>query len=128
ADVPDQNAGHVGELAEAQRVPLEQRADDVLDVPAGAEGAARSGEHDRARRFLRVQRVEGVAKLLVDLEGERVQPVGTVQRDRGDAGRGVQLVEEGARRDGHPSTAVASISTTAPRSTSPLTATSDTAG
>src|SRR5690606_26089938 len=128
-------------------------ADDVLDVAAGAERAARAGEHDRADAGLGVQRAEGVAQLLVDLEGEGVEPRGTVQRDRGDAGGGIMTVEERLRLDRHrglrsdrsgsdrtrgagpcrdvpetpghvPSppgrytTAVASISTTAPSSTS----------
>ena len=74
ADGEDQIAGHARELAQPCGVALEQRADDVLDVAARAERAARAGEHDRAHAGLGVERAERVAQLGVDLEGQRVQP------------------------------------------------------
>ena len=129
ADRQDEVAGEPGELEQPGRIPREQRADDVLDVAAAAEGPAAAGDDDGADAGLGVERAEGVAQLGVDLEGERVEPVGTVERDGRDRGRGIDGVLEGAGREGHRSrTAVASISTSASGSTSAVTSTSAIAG
>ena len=119
----------------------------VTDVAAGAERAPRARKDDRTHARLPVESAEGVTQLCVDLERQRVQPVGSVQRDRGDRRRGVVLVEKrtgGERHAGSPSfglglerahrhpepprTAVASISMVAFGSTSPRTSTSAIAG
>ena len=101
ANGQDEIAGESGELEQAVVVPREQRADDVLDVAAGAEGPPVAGDHDGADAGLGIERAEGVAQLGVDLEGERVEPLGPVERDGGHAGRGVRLIKEGLRGQGH---------------------------
>ena len=45
---PDQVAGHAGEGEQFGHRHLGQRADDLVDVAARAEIAARAGDHDRA--------------------------------------------------------------------------------
>ena len=87
-------AGEAGELEQARGIPREQRADDVLDIAAAAERSAGAGDDDGANAGLGVERAEGVPELGVDLEGERVEPLGPVERDGGDRGRGVDGVEE----------------------------------
>src|SRR5262249_3260177 len=130
-NVQDHVTGHGGELVEAGAVAAKQRADDVLHVSAGAEAAAGPCDHDRAHLAHFRQPGEGAAQLGVDLEGERVQSIGAIQGDRGDAGI-AWYVAKRARLDArvlrHGTTAVASISTIAPLSTRPLTSTSATAG
>ena len=129
ADGEDEVAGEAGELEQPGRIAREQRADDVLDVAAGAEGAPGAGDDDGADARLGVEGAEGVAELGVDLEGERVEPLGAVEGDGRDGGRRVDGVEEGSWLQGHDdSTAVASISTTAFGSTSDRTSTSAIAG
>ena len=93
-------AGEPGELEQPRGIPREQRADDVLDVSAGAEGPAGAGDDDGANAGLGVERAEGVPELGVDLEGERVEPLGPVERDGRDGARRVDGVEErfGIRR------------------------------
>src|SRR5690606_24794120 len=118
-------------LEQAVVVAGEQRADDVLHVPAGAEGAAGPGDDDGADPGLGIEGAEGVAQLGVHLEGEGVEPLGAVQRDRRDGSGGVMTIEEGPRGNRHqcaPTTAVASISTSARSSTSDVTSTSAIAG
>ena len=94
ADREDEIAGEAGELEQPGGVPGEQRADDVLDVSAGAEGPAGAGDDDGADAGLGVQGAEGIPQLGVDLEGERVEPLGPVERDGRDRGRRVDGVEE----------------------------------
>ena len=96
ADGEDEVAGEAGELEQPRGIAREQRADDVLDVAAGAEGAAGAGDDDGADAGLGVERAEGVAELGVDLEGERVEPLGAVEGDGRDGGRRVDGVEEGS--------------------------------
>src|SRR5204863_3862582 len=108
-----------------RRVAAEQVLDDVVLVAARAEPAAAAGDHDRADLVLAIELLEGLGQLAVDLEGQRVEPVGPVERDRRDPAG--QLERERARRERHGSPAryaVAWISTSAPWSTRPLTATS----
>ena len=133
ADGEDEIAGEPGELEQPRGIPREQRADDVLDVAAAAEGPAGAGDDDGADAGLGVEGAEGVPELGVHLEGERVEPLGPVERDGRDGGRRIDGVEERFGVQGHslsssPSTAVASISTSACASTSDVTSTSAIAG
>ena len=127
ADGENEVAGETGELEQSRGIPREQRADDVLDISAGAEGPAGAGDDDGANARLGIERAEGVPELGVDLEGERVEPLGPVEGDGRDGGRRVDGVEERLRIQGH-RTAVASISTSACGSTSDFTSTSAIAG
>src|SRR5205814_10243077 len=122
-----QVARHPRELGQTAIVAPVERADDVLDVPAGTERLPRARQHDCANLRLGVERANGLAKLVVDLEVERVEAIGTIQGDPRHPARGIVLVQKRGRRF-HGSTAVASISTAAPSSTSAVTATSDIAG
>ena len=87
-------AGEAGELEQPRGIPREQRADDVLDVSAGAEGPAGAGDDDGANAGLGVEGAEGIPELGVDLEGEGVEPLGPVERDGRDGARRVDGVEE----------------------------------
>jgi hypothetical protein len=80
----DEIARHPGEGEQAGHVHPGQRADDLVHVAARAEVAPRTGDHHR----LDVGRVdevaEHVAQLGIGLEGQRILPLGPVQRHRGD--------------------------------------------
>src|SRR5439155_6169160 len=127
ADREHEVARHPRELEKGSRVLADEAADDVADIAAGAEGGAGAGDHHPADARLVVQRAERVAKLVVDLERQRVQAIGTIQRDCRHAGRRIVGVDERPRRL-HGSTAVASISTSASGSKSAVTSTSAIAG
>src|SRR5439155_6317563 len=98
-----------------------------LDVAARAESPPGSRDDHRPYAGFIVERAEGIAQLAVHVERQGIEPIRTVERDRGDARVRVVLVEEGLGRKRHArisgcrqgSTAVASISTTAFASTSP---------
>src|SRR2546429_8418513 len=132
----DEVAREAGEFEHPRLVACEQRSNDVLDVAARAERPSGSRDDDRPHAGLVVERAERVAQLAVHVERQGIETVGTVERDRGDAGVRVVPVEEGLRRKRHGrisgcrqgSTAVASISTTAFESTSPRTSRSAIAG
>ena len=81
----DDRAGHPRELAQLGGLALDQLADDLLDVAAGAEAAALAGDHQHPRVAAVGQLGEQVAQVRVGLERQRVELVGSVQRDRGDA-------------------------------------------
>ena len=81
----DDRAAHPGEVEQLARAHPLQLADDLLDVTAGAEAAAFSGEDEDARVAAVRQLAEQVAEVGVDVEGERVQLVGARERDRRDA-------------------------------------------
>ena len=61
------------------------RADDLVDVAPGAEGPALSAQDDHAGVLAVRDLGEEVAQVGVRLEGQGVELVGTVERDRGDA-------------------------------------------
>src|SRR6185503_8117492 len=137
----DEVAGGAGEGEQAAVIAREELADDVLDVAAGAEGAAAAGDEDGAHAGLGVELLEGLTQLGVDLEGERIEAVGAGERDRGDAGRLVEGEAEGVELQRHRcesprwigarlygTAAVASISTLAPGASRPLTSMSAIAG
>jgi hypothetical protein len=94
-------AGEAGELEHPRGIPREQRADDVLDVSAAAEGPAGAGDDDGANARLGIERAEGVSELGVDLEGERVEPLGPVEGNCRDGARRVDGVEERFGFQGH---------------------------
>ena len=50
-----------------------------------------AGDDDGADAGLGIQRAEGVPELGVDLEGERVEPLGPVEGDGRDGGRRVEV-------------------------------------
>ena len=127
----DHLAGEAGEGEQPGHVTLEELADDVDDVAAGAKALAGAGDHHGAHLGAPLERGEEVAQLLIDLEREGVELVGPVERHRGDA---LLLgVEEALGRD-HESlssagrTAVASSSQSARSSRSAFTSTRVMAG
>ena len=75
----DQIAGHAGELDQPAIVHPGQRADDVVDVAAGAEIAPRAGDDDAfdLRRMAKLEKQ--VAKLGIAFEGQRILALGPVQ-------------------------------------------------
>jgi hypothetical protein len=81
----DQIAGHAAEREQpahlARLLHLDQRPDDFVHIPARAEVAAGAGHHD-GLHFLRVGEIaEGVAKLGVRFEGQRVLALGAIEGD-----------------------------------------------
>src|SRR5262249_49071242 len=82
--VLDDGAGHTGELEVPAHVAPEELTDDAMHITAGAEGAAGTGQHDGSDGVIAAQRLKEVAQLSVDVEGQRVEHLGTVQRNRGD--------------------------------------------
>src|SRR6185437_13382352 len=81
----DQVAGHAGEANEAAAVHLRQRADDLVDVAARAEIAARAADHDDLHMIAVVELVEGGAQFLIAFEGQRVLLLRPVESDGRDA-------------------------------------------
>ena len=78
------------ELEQAGGVHFGQRADDLVDVAARTEIAARAGQDDAlARSRVAVERAERVAQLGIAVEGQRILALGPVERDRRDAVREV---------------------------------------
>src|SRR5256885_1072905 len=132
----DEIAREASELEQPCSVACEQRPDDVLHVAARAERPPGPGDDHGPDPRLAVQRAEGVAQLAVDVKGQGVESIRTIERDGGNAGVRVVLVEEGLGRERHAgisgvgqgSTAVASISTVARVSASARTSTSVMAG
>src|SRR5690606_23791266 len=112
-DLADEPAGEARELEQSAGVAREQLGDDVVLVAAGAEAATLAGEDDRAAGVDLLERGEGVGELAVDLEGQRVEPVGSAQGDGGDpAGEGeAEAARPGdhGRASGDPRWATASI-------------------
>jgi hypothetical protein len=85
AHVGDQLARHAREGVDLGVGRLEELPDDVEHVAAGAERAPRPGDHDRADGRHRAQREERVRELAVRVEGKRVQTLGPVEAQSGDA-------------------------------------------
>ena len=86
----DQVAGHARELEQPVAVHFGQRADDLVDVAARAEIAARAGHDDAlARSRVAVSDAEGIAQLGVAFERQRILALGPVERDRRDPVREV---------------------------------------
>ena len=77
----DEIAGHLGEGEEFGRSALRQRTDDFVDVAARTEVIFRAGQHDRLDVRLVIERTKEVAQLGVQLESERILPLGPLQRD-----------------------------------------------
>ena len=71
-----ERAGRVG----AQRLGV------LAEVLPDAERLARSGDHERADAVLARERRDGVEQGGLELDGERVVPRGTVEREHGDGG------------------------------------------
>ena len=77
--------GHARELQELARLHRHQGADDLLDVAAGAEAAAGTREQHDLDVVVVLDLGQEVAQVGVDVEGQRVEPLGTRERDREDA-------------------------------------------
>ena len=61
---------------------------ELLDVGARREGpAARPGQDDRPAARIGIERLEGVGQLVEEVEAQRVERSGPVERDQGDARR-----------------------------------------
>jgi hypothetical protein len=80
ADALDERAGDARELEQPAGVAREELGDDALDVAARAEAAPAPREH-HARTRARSRGRGRSRELAVDLEGERVEALGPVQRD-----------------------------------------------
>ena len=113
------------ELLERFQVAPQQRADDVLDVAARTKRAPRAGDDDRAHLGLGIQPPKRVAQLGIDLEGERIQPLGPIERNRRDVR--LHPIADSRRPIAH-RTATASISTSACESMSDFTSSTAMAG
>ena len=100
----DQVAGHARELQQPGVVHFRQRADDLVDVAARAEIAARAANARRLSPACVGQRAEGVAQLGIAFERQRVLPLRPVERDRRDAVR--ELPQEVLRRETSPGSKV----------------------
>ena len=79
-----QVACHAGEFEQAGHFHFRQRADDFVHVAAGAEIAARAGDHHRLHVVDVIQRTEGIAQLGIRFKRQRVLALGTVERDSGN--------------------------------------------
>src|SRR5438093_10958774 len=121
-DGENQIACHPRELEQAAVVARKERSDDVAHVAAGAERLPGAGDDDRTDHSIVVDGAEGLTELVVDVERERVEPIGPIECDRGDAGGAITVVQE--RRWRHGTTAMASISTSASSSRRAVTCTS----
>src|SRR5262249_24360278 len=73
-----------GEVEQADCVHLDERADDLEHVAAGAEIPALAGDDEGLHALVAGGGAKDVADLGVALEGERVLPVGPVQRQGRD--------------------------------------------
>ncbi|BFO16291.1 hypothetical protein SHKM778_26790 [Streptomyces sp. KM77-8] len=82
---PHHLAGHPVEVEKPGRVHGEGRADDLVDVAAGAEAAPLAGQHQGAYGPLAGQLGKEIAQVGVGAEGERVELVGAGEGDGGDA-------------------------------------------
>src|SRR5439155_10329053 len=123
----NQVAGELRELVERVEIAAQEGADDVLHVTARAERPSRAGDHDRAYARFGVERTKCVAQLFVDLECQRIESLGPIERYGRDGCLLVQLITDNRRPNTH-STATASISTNALESTSDFTSTTAIAG
>ena len=81
----DQIAGHAGEGEQFGHRHLGQRADDLMDVTARGEIAARAGDHHRLDLWRVDEIPEGIAQFGIAFERERVLALGPVERDGRDA-------------------------------------------
>ena len=81
----DHRPGHTRELEQVAGLHRLQGANDLDDVASGAESSARTGDHQHARVATMRQLGEQVAKIRVDVEGERAELLRAGQRDRGNA-------------------------------------------
>ena len=80
----DERAGHACELEQSRRRERDELADDLLDVTPGAEPAPLPGDHEHLHIAPMGQADDEVTQLRVQLEGERVELVGTVESHRRD--------------------------------------------
>lgn len=85
---PHDLPGHPVEVDQLGGVHGEGGADDLVDIAAGAEAAALSGQHQRPYGSLPGQLGEQVAQVGVGAEGEGVEFLGTGEGDGGHAGGG----------------------------------------
>ncbi len=85
ADRADDLAGHPVEVQELGGVHGEGGADDLVDVSAGAEAAALAAQDEGAHGSLAGEFGEEIAQVGVGAEGERVDLLGAVEGDGGDA-------------------------------------------
>src|SRR5262249_24582189 len=111
----------------------EKVLDDVRLIAARTKPAAAAGDHDRAHAVVTVELLERLGQLAVDLERQRVEPLGPVERERDDAAGVLESKRLGLRplaRCAHGASryATAWISTSAPGSTSSATPISAIAG
>ena len=70
-----------GALAPADDVEVAHRA----DIAAGAEGLACTGEQHDAHAVIEIEFAENARKLFVHFRRQRIELVGTVEADGGDA-------------------------------------------
>ena len=64
--VRDDRARHPRELEVRLHIPLQQLADDLMHIAAGAEAVAAAGEDEHLHRIVVTQRFEQIAELRVD--------------------------------------------------------------
>jgi hypothetical protein len=82
---PDDVAGHLREPHEVAGLHGDQLADDLVDVTAATEPAALPPDDQDADVLVMRQFGEQVAQVGVALEGQRVELLGSVESDGGDA-------------------------------------------
>ena len=76
----DEIAGHTGEGDQALGIHLHQRADDLEHIAAGGEIAASAGHHDHLDLIIGCACAEEIRELAIAFEGQRIFPLGTVER------------------------------------------------
>src|SRR5438552_2518826 len=85
AKVADACAGHPRELVDIACAPLDQLADDLVDIAAGTEAAPLASEDQYADVLATSQRVGEVADVRVDLKRKGVEPIRPREGERRDA-------------------------------------------
>src|SRR5262249_50971965 len=87
----DDRSGHARELEQLLRFVLHELANDLLHVAARAEAAPGAGDDEYAHVVAQSKHGDHVAELGVGFERERVELLGTVEGDRRDAVRDIQV-------------------------------------
>src|SRR3989454_2770127 len=128
AQVAHASARHPGELVDVARAHLQQLADDLVNVPAGAEPAAATADHEHSHVLVLAppQRIGQVADVRVNLKGQGIESLGPREGEGRDAVS--LLVVEVFPAFHRWRTATASISISASGSTSERTSISVDAG
>ena len=77
-----QGAGHATKLEMAAHVSFEHLFDNLVDISTGAKGVAGAGYDDRLDRIIRLERGHQVTQLGIDVKGERIEHVRSIEGDR----------------------------------------------